>query len=399
MKKIFLLSLITSFQLFACDNADIYKAITQEPKIDVSRFYVSLSLPEYEERLSKNLYILNYEPYNSRALLETLQILNKDSEKTQSEMQKLGVITTAKSALISGIDKLDPLFNALIWIDESDETIKLEAKQLFKNIALAGSNSYNRLIVPSYRNLLLLDAIDFFKYQEDRDKYLTTLPLGKDKKDIAYKLIYMLKNDKFIVGHNVYPQDFEFLFNEIPSKNVCSEEIELTRYKENYKYSDSVISFFAAKLFPEESLRLRNLSFLSSNNSLIWDFLEYHYQIENKDFEKAAQAMDALIAVDKDRKYLARKLSNVAYMASFNEFKKGDWLKAWRLAAISIESSKNIETLKENDIKVVTHAKQIIRESSVKLTEFLVSKNEHENADYVFNKTNDYVKILLERKF
>ena len=86
-------------------------------------------------------------------------------------------------------------------------------------------------------------------------------------------------------------------------------------------------------------------------------------------------------------------------MASFNNFKKGEWLKAWRFAGISIESSKNIEFLNEDDIKVVTHAKQILQESSVKLTEFLVSKNEHENADYVFNKTNDYIKILLERKF
>lgn len=399
MKKIFLLSLITSFQLYACDDINIYNSIKEEPKLDVSRFYITLSLPEYEERLSKNLSILNYEPYNTNVLLETLQILNKDSENTQSKIQKLGVITTAKSALISGIDKLEPLFNALIWISENDKEIKLEAEQLLRNIALISSNSYDKLITPSYRNLMLLDAINYFKYQEDRDKYIASLPSGKDKKDVPYKLIYMLKNDQFIVGHNIYPQDYEFLFNEIPSKDICSNTLEITRYQENYKYTDTVISFFISKLFLKEALRLKNLSFLASNNSLIWEFLEYQYQVENKDFEKAAQAMNALVMAGKDRRYLSKKLSNIAYMASFNNFKKGEWLKAWRFAGISIESSKNIEFLDEDDIKVVTHAKQILQESSVKLTEFLVSKNEHENADYVFNKTNDYIKILLERKF
>ena len=399
MKKIVFLLLTSLFSLFACENADIWKSINSEPKVDMSRFYITLSLPEYEERLSTNLHILNYEPYNSKVLLETIQILNKDSEKTQSDIQKLGVITTAKSALISGFDKLEPLFNAMIWIDADDTELRREAEQLLKNIALISSNSYNKLVIPNYRNLLLLDAIGFFKYQEDRDKYLTTLPIAKDKKDAPYKLIYMLKNDKFIVGHNIYPQDFEYLFSELPTKEICDSELEFSRYKENYKYSDSVTAFFIAKLFPQESKRLRNISFLASKDSLIWEFLEYQYQVKSNDFEKAAKAMHALVLGGGNRTYLSKKLANVAYMASFNEFKKGEWLKAWKFAAVSIEASKNIANLSENDIKVVTHAKQIIRESSVKLTEFLVSKNEHENADYVFNKTNEYVKILLERKF
>ena len=101
----------------------------------------------------------------------------------------------------------------------------------------------------------------------------------------------------------------------------------------------------------------------------------------------------------KNRNYLARKFSNVAYMASYNNFKTANWLKAWRFAAISVESSKNIKNLNENDIKVATHTKQILSESSTKMTEYLLSKNEHENADYVFTKTNDYIKILLERNF
>lgn len=405
MLKFLSLLLFASLSIFACEKVNIFDSIRTEPELDMSRFYINLALPEYNERLSKDLHTLNYEPYNTEVLLEALQILNKDHEKTQNEIQKLGVITTAKSALISGIDKLEPLFNALIWVDNDDEEIKLEARQLVKNMAFISSNSYNKLIIPSYRNLLLLDAINFFKYKEDRDLYISKLPIGKDEKDSPYKLIYMLRNDQFIVGHNVYPQDYEYLFRIIPNENVCDDNFELSRYTKNYKYSDTVISFFISKLFPKEERRLKNLSFLASKNSLIWEFLEYQYQIKNKNFDEATNAMKALVAAGdlkesaKNRNYLARKFSNVAYMASYNNFKTANWLKAWRFAAISVESSKNIKNLNENDIKVATHTKQILSESSTKMTEYLLSKNEHENADYVFTKTNDYIKILLERKF
>ena len=165
MLKFLSLLLFTSLSIFACEKVNIFDSIKTEPELDMSRFYINLALSEYNERLSKDLHTLNYEPYNTEALLEALQILNKDHEKTQNEIQKLGVITTAKSALISGIDKLEPLFNALIWVDNDDEEIKLEARQLVKNMAFISSNSYNKIIIPSYRNLLLLDAINFFKYK------------------------------------------------------------------------------------------------------------------------------------------------------------------------------------------------------------------------------------------
>lgn len=359
--------------------------IAEQPDYAARPYILRLNDTAMIPSSTKLLATLSLEPYNEVARSELVATLAKDRDMNGGRI----VDTIGEN-----IRFLTPLLDSSIFTD--DNATRSSLNDLFmRSIGYSGGAGQD-LLEQTFRNLLLLDAIRYFKYKENRDDFMRKMEDTIAGIDVPFYFLY-----KISVSNDENPLN-PALFNVgnlVDVDKVCSDEKTIEVLKQKATFKDIAVLYIMSLQYPDRAYDLKLLSYAIGVNSGVWNLFDYFYNLSIKRYDKASLALQELFAINTFRferaPELYRKFIEVSYYAGYNAYKQRDFFNAYEFAVKTIQATQKISRLRETDIATVTKAKALLQDVAGDVAGYYSSQGELDNANAVLNKTQTLVQEIF----
>lgn len=363
--------------------SDNYEYETQKKQ----NFQVFLNIETNRESAINNLLILEKKPYNEESFINVVNILKNDRDPNNFKSNQKPF-----DSLVKNQKHLDLLFDSMIWLRTNEA--KLAANDLL-NLISVNPKINKGIKQPSYRNYMSLKNIGYFKYQTEADSFFAKIE-KVDKKDLIYKEFFELMEgnlSKTSLDEKDLKQREKGVIKSI---SICYSDRNISKYNSKFTPEVAFKLFIDSKLFPEHEDNLRSLYYAGAEKTNIWELMEYFYQLKHNNMDKASKIIDLIYNLENKPDYLKTIAIQTYYKTASDNIKFNKFYISWSNSLKALQLANDLKNISKEDLNTIIEVKKIFKNSATKLIDYYTSKHEAENANYVYNTTDQWLNKIYK---
>lgn len=361
-------------------NLKLLQNMDTNPEYSKNDIYVKLNDKSQIPRAAYAIGQLALEPYNEDTQDILTNILLKDNSASNNG--------TIMDALGENSKILNPYINSLVFMENNSTINKFQT--IYKRSSLY--STHIDIYSPTYRNLLVLNAAKLFKYQEDYNKFISSIPEATRGSEVVFQFLYMLNDVENINIESLKTYNAN-------AEEICTNQKLLNEWRDQTTFVTIGNLYILGLQKPEKKEEYKNLAYALGYNSGSWMMFDFYYQLAHKNYIKASNALKELFTIKKFRaekaQGLLRKYAHVSYLAGLHSSKQSNYFEAYQYALDVIHITKQIAKPNTQDIKIVTEAKTILQESANEIAGHYSLQGEIDNANALLNRTQSALQEMF----
>jgi len=363
------------------------------------------------EKFTEQARYLYYKPYDSQKALEFVL----ESEKITS-LYGIEIRKTNKNVYNPYSSKAEKLkrFNLYtreykVWevfqstvIFGNSQDLNREVKYLVERFKDENKKIYSMLLAPTYKNLLFLEKIEYFKSNKGKRMFMEELEESRiSQDDQSWKLLYKMfkgtitKDD--ITGGPKKALAFKKKIDQRLSK--CYQKNFIINAKKKVYSTEKIIQWYAASIaYPEKKKDLLQLYYSITTNTNLWLYLDYVYNKGEGHYARAARSLGIMVGQEKSPEYLTNSLAKILSKGAQENLENREYYKAWTMSKRSIGVLFKLKEVGQAEIDEMVTVKRVLRDSAQVLINHFAEKNDKETAANIYNVTDDIILTVYKKR-